>query len=48
MGQSSSLFNMLGISLPIVQAPTGTTASVDLVCEVGRAGGIGRLALTWN
>jgi NAD(P)H-dependent flavin oxidoreductase YrpB (nitropropane dioxygenase family) len=36
-----SLMEMLGIDVPIVQAPIGSLATVDLAAEVGRAGGIG-------
>lgn len=48
MSKTSYLFDMLGIDLPIVQAPAGAAASAELVSAVGRAGGIGGLALTWN
>ncbi|WP_315731101.1 MULTISPECIES: nitronate monooxygenase [unclassified Bradyrhizobium] len=48
MDKRSSLMEILGADLPIVQAPIGSAATVDLVAEVGRAGGIGGLALTWT
>ncbi len=38
----------LAVDRPILQAPIGSLASVDLVVAVSRAGGIGSLALTWT
>ena len=33
---------------PIIQAPIGSAASIELVAAVSRAGGMGSLALTWS
>jgi NAD(P)H-dependent flavin oxidoreductase YrpB (nitropropane dioxygenase family) len=48
LNSSLRLAEMLGFDLPIVQAPIGSAATVHLVAEVARAGGIGGLALTWS
>ena len=48
MSKTSNFLQMVGIDLPIVQAPAGAASSPDLVSEVGRAGGMGGLALTWS
>jgi nitronate monooxygenase len=37
-----------GLSAPILQAPIGSLASVELVTAVARGGGIGSLAMTWT
>jgi nitronate monooxygenase len=37
-----------GLSVPILQAPIGSAATIDLVKAVGRTGGMGSLALTWT
>ncbi|GFE17288.1 hypothetical protein Sgleb_53350 [Streptomyces glebosus] len=37
----------LGIEVPVVQAPIGSAATVELAAAVAEAGGIGTLALTW-
>ncbi len=37
-----------GLEIPILQAPIGSTATIELASEVGRAGGMGGLALTWE
>jgi nitronate monooxygenase/enoyl-[acyl-carrier protein] reductase II len=42
------LCTVLGIEVPIVQAPVGSAASPELVAAVGEAGGLGMLALTWT
>lgn len=41
------LTSLLGIELPIVQAPIGTAAVPALAAAVSSAGGLGMLALTW-
>ncbi len=40
--------NWFGLSVPILQAPIGNAATVQLVEAVGRAGGMGSLAMTWT
>jgi nitronate monooxygenase len=37
-----------GLTAPILQAPIGNAATVPLVEAVGRAGGMGSLAVTWT
>lgn len=37
-----------GLTIPIVQAPIGGASNTVLATEVGRAGGMGALALTWT
>ena len=37
-----------GLSIPIVQAPIGGASNPALATEVGRAGGMGAMALTWT
>ena len=37
-----------GLTIPIVQAPIGGAANTRLATEVGRAGGMGAMALTWT
>jgi len=41
------LCTLVGCELPIVQAPLGSTTSVELVAAVCEAGGLGMLAGTW-
>ena len=48
MTEVSKLAEILGLTVPIVQAPIGGAATVDLAAEVARAGGIGGLGLTWT
>src|SRR5262245_8660572 len=38
----------LSVSRPIIQAPIGSLAPVELVSAVCAAGGLGTLALTWT
>jgi len=38
---------MFGLSAPILQAPIGSASNVALATAVGRAGGMGSLAMTW-
>src|SRR5882757_5799777 len=42
------LTTMLGIDLPIVQAPIGGASNPELVAAVSRAGGLGMLSITWS
>jgi nitronate monooxygenase len=44
---SERLTSMLGIELPIVQAPIGTAAVPALAAAVSNAGGLGVVALSW-
>ncbi len=39
---------LVGIPLPIVQAPIGGLATPELASAVGEAGGLGMLAMTWT
>ena len=41
------LCRLLGIDVPIVQAPIGGCSTPALVAAVGNAGGLGMLAVTW-
>lgn len=45
---TTPLCRRLGIDLPIVQAPIGSTVTPELVAAVSHAGGLGMLALTWT
>src|SRR5258707_8764878 len=38
----------LGVELPILQAPIGSMAGVELAAAVSNAGGLGSLALPWS
>ena len=42
------LLDVLGIDVPLVQAPIGSCASARLVAAVGEAGALGTLACTWT
>ena len=42
------LMNALGIEYPILQAPIGSMAGVELAAAVTNAGGLGSVALTWT
>ena len=44
----NTFMEWFGLSIPILQAPIGGAATPRLVIEVGRAGGMGSLALTWT
>jgi nitronate monooxygenase len=44
---SERLSRLLGIELPIVQAPIGTASVPALAAAVSNAGGLGTLALSW-
>ena len=48
MDRTAALLAMLSAETPIVQAPIGGCATNELAAEVGRAGGVGGLALTWD
>src|SRR4051794_23804368 len=39
---------MLGIAIPVVQAPVGGVSSPELVAAVSNAGGLGTLSMTWR
>ena len=43
-----TVFDHLGMALPIFQAPIGSVASPELAAAVSNAGGLGRLAGTWR
>jgi nitronate monooxygenase len=43
----SSLCSLLGIVVPIIQAPTGSVAGPELAAAVSQAGGLGSLGVTW-
>lgn len=40
--------DLLGLRYPIIQAPIGSMAGVELASAVSNAGGLGSLALTWT
>ena len=40
--------SLLGISIPILQAPIGPCAGIELAAAVSEAGGLGALALAWT
>ena len=42
------LCELLSCKIPIIQAPTGSIAGVDLASAVAKAGGVGGLGLTWT
>ncbi len=44
----TKLTDLLGIALPIVQAPIGSATCPELAAAVSNAGGLGMLALTWK
>ncbi len=41
------LCELLGIEIPIIQAPTGSVAGPDLCAAVSQAGGLGSMGVTW-
>ncbi len=45
--ERTDLCRLLGIDVPIVQAPIGSVVSPQLVASVGSAGALGMLASTW-
>ena len=42
------LADLLGIHLPIIQAPIGSASCPELAAAVSNAGGLGMLALSWH
>lgn len=46
--QTTDLCRLLGVRLPIVQAPIGSASTPELAAAVSNAGGLGMLALTWT
>lgn len=42
------LCDLLGIALPIVQAPIGSASGPELAAAVSNAGGLGMLSVTWR
>jgi NAD(P)H-dependent flavin oxidoreductase YrpB (nitropropane dioxygenase family) len=42
------IFERLGMTVPIFQAPIGAIASVELAAAISEAGGLGHLACTWR
>ena len=44
----TALCSLLGIELPIVQAPMGGATTPELAAAVSNAGGLGTLALSWH
>ena len=47
-GLATPLCARLGIDVPVVQAPIGSSSTPQLVAAVANAGGLGMLALTWT
>lgn len=45
---STPLCPLLGIDLPIIQAPIGSATTPALAAAVSNAGGLGMLAVTWR
>jgi nitronate monooxygenase len=45
---STTFTELLGIDLPVVQAPLGTASTPELVAAVSNAGGLGTLSITWR
>ena len=45
---NSPLCSLLGIDIPILQAPTGSVAGPELAAAVSGAGGLGSLGVTWT
>ncbi len=45
---SRDLISLLGIEVPIVQAPIGNAATPALAAAVSNAGGLGMLSLSWS
>lgn len=42
------LCEVLGVEIPIIQAPTGSVAGPDLCAAVSQAGGLGSMGVTWT
>jgi NAD(P)H-dependent flavin oxidoreductase YrpB (nitropropane dioxygenase family) len=47
MNLTTPLCTLLGIDLPIIQAPIGSSSTPELAAAVSEAGGLGMLAQTW-
>src|SRR5919202_4527145 len=47
MTLTTPLCTLLGIDLPIIQAPIGSSSTPELAAAVSQAGGLGMLAQTW-
>ena len=47
MKVSTRLTTLLGIEVPIIQAPIGSATTPELVAAVSNAGAMGMLALSW-
>lgn len=47
-GLETSLTLLVGIDLPIIQAPIGGASTPELVAAVSNAGGLGMLSITWR
>ena len=47
MKVSTRLTTLLGIEVPIIQAPIGSATTPELVVAVSNAGAMGMLALSW-
>ncbi len=45
---TARLASLLGVELPIVQAPIGTASTPQLAAAVSNAGGLGMVALSWR
>jgi nitronate monooxygenase len=48
MTVDNRFLSQLGIESPILQAPIGSMAGIELAAAVSNAGGLGSLALTWT
>lgn len=48
MSRAAAFAGLLGLRLPVFQAPTGSVAGPELAAAVSQAGGMGALALTWT
>lgn len=46
--KANRLCDLLGIAVPILQAPTGSIAGPELAAAVSEAGGLGAMGLTWT
>ena len=44
----TDLCDLIGIELPIIQAPMGSASCPALAAAVSNAGGLGMLALSWT
>jgi nitronate monooxygenase len=42
------VLELLGIELPLIQAPIGSATSVELAAAVSGAGALGTLAVSWR